>query len=889
MARTNKYTEARRKKGITTPYGQWLYPGKVTTIPDNKITMHGVPYPVLGISDKGDTKMMLPGMDYLFKGNEVTEYPLIGKAQLGNWLKETARKIIDSEARNAPSYSKDEISFANAFNDARNKGANKFYWDGKYYNTVKKEELDENNELKKDVYFPSYNIREKIKEFEGYKPNVYLDGNGIETIGYGFTDKDIVNKYRDTGITREAAEEIFNDYINSFVGELKGTPHFDELNQNQRDALLSYIYNIGSTNYFENSDLMQGALRDRNWEEVARQMDYGYNDKNNTGLRKRRDYEQKLFLTPVKQEGGYAPSYFLANQQMNVNKPDTASTSGIYASKWPTRDTAIANGVANGSSQQAFYEDMFHSLTDYMKEHGIEENVGRPTAYNIIAHHAMESSSGGRLPAAFNYGGIRLPGSTNYKKFDGIDNFIKDYMENTIGGRSVFEQAANGNAMSFEDYMKTLKKNGYFEADLDTYTRNAKNDGYMRAKQFLDDIPYQTGGEIHIKENNRGKFTEAAKRAGKSVQAYAAQILANKENYSPTLVKRANFARNARKWKHQEGGVPFEEWYKTVPAEKNDTTNYDLRTAYQYLPYSDMVKFANDKNFHLGSVVEMPGGDYVFLKRKDHPTIQKELDWYYGNTPEATEFRNNYDLDKSGDYYKYVKKRQIGKYLEGNYIQPNTIGSVMGAWNDQLAKGIAHGDTIANHVGTALNGMATAGAAIGAKFKPQKPQDDPKPLLYWPIEKDTIQEPSFNGYWGMETLGQGDNNMPLISDDNNMSLISDKFATGGSSSTPAEIERGEIVSTPTGDSIANGLMDYHELYDNQNEKKKNIVNLTNNMVKDVLHNPQLSSINERVNKYTAMRRNGKTFIFPSTVGTNGEILEPQVGANYWLAKLINKK
>ena len=64
---------------------------------------------------------------------------------------------------------------------------------------------------------------------------------------------------------------------------------------------------------------------------------------------------------------------------------------------------------------------------------------------------------------------------------------------------------------------------------------------------------YTSGGKIHIKKENRGKFTEAANRAGKSIQAYASQILANKEHYSPTLVKRANFARNASKW-HAEGG-----------------------------------------------------------------------------------------------------------------------------------------------------------------------------------------------------------------------------------------------------------------------------------------------------------------------------------------------
>ena len=55
--------------------------------------------------------------------------------------------------------------------------------------------------------------------------------------------------------------------------------------------------------------------------------------------------------------------------------------------------------------------------------------------------------------------------------------------------------------------------------------------------------------EIKIKPKNKGKFTAAAKRAGKGVQEYAAYILANKGRFSSTLVRRANFARNAKKWK----------------------------------------------------------------------------------------------------------------------------------------------------------------------------------------------------------------------------------------------------------------------------------------------------------------------------------------------------
>jgi hypothetical protein len=69
---------------IITPYGQWEYPGEITTIPSNEITMEGVPYPVLGISDTGDTQMMYPEEEYEFDGESVTEYPI---AQNGKKVK----------------------------------------------------------------------------------------------------------------------------------------------------------------------------------------------------------------------------------------------------------------------------------------------------------------------------------------------------------------------------------------------------------------------------------------------------------------------------------------------------------------------------------------------------------------------------------------------------------------------------------------------------------------------------------------------------------------------------------------------------------------------------------------------------------------------------------
>jgi len=56
--------------------GQWDFPGQITEINSNDITMQGVPYNVLGVSDKGDTKMMQPNKNYKFRGKKVTEYPI---------------------------------------------------------------------------------------------------------------------------------------------------------------------------------------------------------------------------------------------------------------------------------------------------------------------------------------------------------------------------------------------------------------------------------------------------------------------------------------------------------------------------------------------------------------------------------------------------------------------------------------------------------------------------------------------------------------------------------------------------------------------------------------------------------------------------------------------
>jgi hypothetical protein len=113
-------------------------------------------------------------------------------------------------------------------------------------------------------------------------------------------------------------------------------------------------------------------------------------------------------------------------------------------------------------------------------------------------------------------------------------------------------------------------------------------------------------------------------------------------------------------YKYQTGNkIPFNQWYKTVPLNKNDTSSYNLRKAYELASKEDLNAFVNDSEAHLLSAYKNPKtGIYEFMKSKNHPTVQKELEWFNSNDPEAIQFRKDYYLDDSKDYYQYIPKHK---------------------------------------------------------------------------------------------------------------------------------------------------------------------------------------------------------------------------------------
>lgn len=150
-------------------------------------------------------------------------------------------------------------------------------------------------------WYPSDSLIDFLIKYEGFEPTPRIPSKGdVLTTGFGVTDKDIVKKNMGKEISRQEAMEDFRLAIDRRVEQfVKATPNFDKLNDNQRDALFSYFYNIGYGGYVNKSKNLQKALTEMDLDSVVKNIDFDYNNKNRKGAIKRRNAEREMFNTPV--------------------------------------------------------------------------------------------------------------------------------------------------------------------------------------------------------------------------------------------------------------------------------------------------------------------------------------------------------------------------------------------------------------------------------------------------------------------------------------------------------------------------------------------------------------------------------------------------------------
>jgi lysozyme len=133
---------------------------------------------------------------------------------------------------------------------------------------------------------------ELIKAHEGLRLDAYLCPAGVPTIGYGHTHG---VKMGDR-ITEEQAEKfLIGDLI---VAETEVNRYGLNINQNQFDALVSFVYNIGAGN-FRSSTLLKRLKANPNDPDIANQFKRWVHGGGKVlpGLVRRRDEEAKLYFT----------------------------------------------------------------------------------------------------------------------------------------------------------------------------------------------------------------------------------------------------------------------------------------------------------------------------------------------------------------------------------------------------------------------------------------------------------------------------------------------------------------------------------------------------------------------------------------------------------------
>jgi hypothetical protein len=147
------------------------------------------------------------------------------------------------------------------------------------------------------------------------------------------------------------------------------------------------------------------------------------------------------------------------------------------------------------------------------------------------------------LDSIYANGGWPNNGWIDFNQATGLDSIF------CLGGETDFDQSAG---------LDGLFMNGGWT----DYEQSVGLDGIFRK------------GGIHIKKENRGKFNELKKRTGKTTEELT-------HSSNPLTRKRANFAKNARTWKHQYGGgagnyvpnQPYPAYERLIQAHQNGGYN----------------------------------------------------------------------------------------------------------------------------------------------------------------------------------------------------------------------------------------------------------------------------------------------------------------------------
>lgn len=188
-----------------------------------------------------------------------------------------------------------------------------------------------------------------VKEFEGFYSRPYWDRpmpdpRAVRTIGYGTTrwkGRGILSTDR---ITEPQASELLRVQINSsqYAGAVTKVANSIgiTLNQNEYDAIVSAVYNLGP-GILDRGRTLGDALRSNNWRSgVARALPVYSEPGSNVheGLLRRRNKEVKLFKTPVRVVKVERPIALTKTEKLHVDTLRRERRSALRNKGWKNID-----------------------------------------------------------------------------------------------------------------------------------------------------------------------------------------------------------------------------------------------------------------------------------------------------------------------------------------------------------------------------------------------------------------------------------------------------------------------------------------------------------------------------------------------------------------------
>lgn len=597
-------------------------------IPSNRITMNQVDFPVYGVDNFGNKKLMMPGGEYQFPGADyVTEFPIRkqggpspakAKKMLhegtanGQPLTEQQRKYFGWLAYGQFGKSKKQLGGAQDF------FLNKLGFSAPYSHA---EELGEQNnpEQEGDAIRHASAAAEAVKHLnKWYNPLTYTPGANFAIanlmgIGHELASPD--------NTTKEHLSDIYNNFVGGLVGEIPF------LSQKNRDKAILKLQKIGALHTIKQDG---GEQQDISPEEAAQILADGFY--NGVVLSdEQANYLQNIVDSADQNDqeefrhGGHHRGRTSKNIKSSVNELFLRNYHLYGPQGRHIYDPNVKDEGMNYISHPAQY-------WQHMQDGGENFDIDNDGDFDFD-----QMKRGGWIKSAIKHPGRCTPGSPNYDCPKGSPQWN---LAQRFKHGDLHKKQEGGE--QFEDF------------DVDT--------------AYDDYLKY---GGIHIKESKKGTFTSAATKHKMGVQEFAHHVMSNKDKFTPAMRRKANFAIQASKWKKQFGGEEMTDYENPffqvgggfVPPQGAQKVG-SVDTSYNFLGTSGGKKYFDKQIGQAtpGSQTKDPNAYHNWLVQQAQS----------GVSPDQLVKKGYLSADKAGAYQQFYKP----VYTETetpNSAQPSSI------------------------------------------------------------------------------------------------------------------------------------------------------------------------------------------------------------------------